>query len=113
MPLDLTGRDVPAAELRDGRGWIVEPLDITSSIVYRRRGDIRLGGWLRSFRGVREGAWFARDDPIPFLALWPRLATDRIAGLTRRRCPASPKLVSHTAPVSASPPPRPASSTRP
>jgi D-aspartate ligase len=84
MHLDLTGREVPPTDLPDGRRWLVEPLDVTSSIVYRRRGDIRLGGWLRSFRGVREGAWFARDDPIPFLALWPRLAADLLRGLIRR-----------------------------
>jgi predicted ATP-grasp superfamily ATP-dependent carboligase len=84
MHLDLTGREVPATELPDGRRWIVEPLDVTSSIVYRRRGDIRLGEWLRSFRGVREGAWWALDDPLPFLALWPRLAADRALSLVRR-----------------------------
>jgi hypothetical protein len=38
--------------------------------VYRRRGDITLTGWARSLRGVREAAWFALDDPGPFLALW-------------------------------------------
>jgi predicted ATP-grasp superfamily ATP-dependent carboligase len=83
MHLDLTGRDVPPTGLPNGRRWIVEPLDVTSSIVYRRRGDIRLGTWLRSFRGVREGAWFALDDPLPFLALWPRLAVDRMVSLMR------------------------------
>jgi len=84
MHLDLTGREVPDSGLPDGRRWIVEPLDLTSSIVYRRRGDIRLGAWLRSFRGVREAAWFALDDPLPFLALWPRLALDRVLTLVGR-----------------------------
>ncbi|HEV7585912.1 MAG TPA: hypothetical protein VGO14_09060 [Solirubrobacteraceae bacterium] len=84
MHLDLSGRDVPATELPDGRRWLVEPLDVTSSIVYRRRGDIRLGAWLRSFRGVREAAWWALDDPLPFIALWPRLAADRLLSLVRR-----------------------------
>jgi predicted ATP-grasp superfamily ATP-dependent carboligase len=41
-----------------------------SSLVYRRRGDITLRGWLRSLGGIREAAWFAADDPLPFLALW-------------------------------------------
>jgi D-aspartate ligase len=84
LHLDLTGREVPSTTLQSGRRWLVEPLDVSSSLVYRRRGDIRLGGWLRSFSGVRETAWFARDDPLPFLALWPRLALDRIAALVRR-----------------------------
>jgi D-aspartate ligase len=70
MYLDLTGQAVPSAGSAEGRRWIVEPLDLTSSLVYRRRGDITLRGWLRSLRGVREAAWFAADDPLPFLALW-------------------------------------------
>jgi predicted ATP-grasp superfamily ATP-dependent carboligase len=67
--LDLTGQPVPGASLPDGRRWIVEPLDVLSSLTYRRRGDITLRGWVSSLRGVREAAWFARDDPLPFLSL--------------------------------------------
>ena len=54
----------------EGRRWIVEPLDLTSSAVYRRRGELTMRDWVRSLRGVREAAWFAADDPQPFLALW-------------------------------------------
>jgi D-aspartate ligase len=70
MYLDLTGQHVPNASTPEGRRWIVEPLDLTSSAVYRRRGDITVPRWVRSLRGVREAAWFAADDPLPFLALW-------------------------------------------
>jgi D-aspartate ligase len=70
MYLDLTGQPVPSTSLPEGRRWIVEPLDVLSSITYRRRGDITLPGWVRSLRGVREAAWFARDDPLPFVLLW-------------------------------------------
>jgi hypothetical protein len=70
MYLDLTGQAVPAAGSAEGRRWIVEPLDLVSSAIYRRRGDITFPGWVRSLRGVREAAWFALDDPLPFLALW-------------------------------------------
>jgi predicted ATP-grasp superfamily ATP-dependent carboligase len=84
LHLDLTGREVPATGSPDGRRWIVEPLDLSSSLVYRRRGDITLGAWARSFRGVREAAWFARDDPRPFIALWPQLLRDRVSRLVRR-----------------------------
>jgi predicted ATP-grasp superfamily ATP-dependent carboligase len=70
MYRDLTGQPVPRATTPEGRRWIVEPLDLTSSMAYRRRGDITLPAWLRSLRGVREAAWFAADDPLPFLALW-------------------------------------------
>jgi D-aspartate ligase len=67
--LDLTGQAVPEALPPNGRRWLVEPHDLTSALAYRRRGDITLGGWLRSFHGVRETAWFALDDPLPFLVL--------------------------------------------
>jgi len=73
LHLDLTGREVPASNLPNGRRWVVEPLDLTSSIIYARRHDLSLGGWARSFRGVREAAWFAPDDIGPFFALWPAL----------------------------------------
>jgi len=68
--LDLTGQEVLASTPPDGRRWVVEPHDLASSIAYYRRGDIALSAWARSFRGVREAAWFAADDPLPFLALW-------------------------------------------
>ncbi|HST32224.1 MAG TPA: hypothetical protein VLJ80_01770 [Solirubrobacteraceae bacterium] len=74
MYLDLTGQEVPATTLSEGRRWIVEPWDLASSLTYWRRGDITLGEWLRSLRHVREDAWFAADDPLPFLALWAGLA---------------------------------------
>jgi D-aspartate ligase len=74
MYLDLTGQPVPATTQQEGRRWIVEPLDISSSVVYRRRGDITLPGWARSLKGVREAAWFAADDPLPFIALWLSIA---------------------------------------
>jgi D-aspartate ligase len=69
MYLDLTGQPLTNGRAVEGRRWIVEPLDVISSISYRRRGDITLPGWLRSLKGVREAAWWARDDPLPFLAL--------------------------------------------
>lgn len=70
MYLDLTGQPVAANGFEEGRRWLVEPLDVMSSITYRRRGDMTLAAWLRSLRGVREAAWFASDDPLPFLTLW-------------------------------------------
>jgi D-aspartate ligase len=70
MYLDLTDQEIPASIEPNGRRWLVEPQDLISSVVYRRRGDITVPGWARSLRGVSETAWFARDDPLPFLALW-------------------------------------------
>jgi D-aspartate ligase len=74
MYLDLTGQEVPPTTLSEGRRWIVEPWDLASTLTYWRRGDITLGEWLRSLRHVREDAWFAADDPLPFLVLWAGLA---------------------------------------
>ena len=74
--LDLTGQEIPRSVLQEGRRWFVDPQDLASSLVYYRRGDIDLGTWVRSFAGVREAAWFAADDPLPFLALWAWLMVD-------------------------------------
>ncbi len=70
MYLDLTGQAIPPSNPSEGRRWIVEPWDLASSIAYRRRRDITALSWARSLVGVREDAWFAADDPLPFLALW-------------------------------------------
>jgi D-aspartate ligase len=71
--LDLTGQPIPPSSPQEGRKWVVDPRDAASALAYRRRGDITLRSWLASFRGVREAAWPARDDPLPFLALWAAL----------------------------------------
>jgi D-aspartate ligase len=68
MYLDLTGQPVPAITPRDGRRWINETADIVAAKHYRRLDGLTLGTWLRSLRGVREGATWALDDPLPFVA---------------------------------------------
>ena len=78
---DLTGQPVPAPGETDGRKWVVEDQDIESSYRYWRDGRLGPRAWLASFRGVREGAWFARDDLRPFWAMCRRL----IGGLVRAR----------------------------
>lgn len=83
--LDLTGQEVPSSRSQEGRRWIVEPLDVASSLVYLRRRDITPGAWTRSLQGVRECAWFAAEDPLPFLALWPWLALEQLRGHIRQR----------------------------
>jgi D-aspartate ligase len=71
--LDLTGQPVPVDRLQEGRRWVVESNDLVSFATSR---DLGVGPWLRSFRGVQEAAWWAKDDLRPFAA---------IAGLTARR----------------------------
>jgi D-aspartate ligase len=67
--LDLTGQPVPDARALDGRKWVVEPYDVLAGGQIRRQDGLALADWLRSLRGVQEGAWWARDDPLPFLAM--------------------------------------------
>lgn len=77
--LDLTGQPVPATSQRQGRRWVVEPLDVRSSWQYMRRGDLTPGAWARSFCGVRETAWWAADDPLPFFAVMALLSRGFVA----------------------------------
>jgi predicted ATP-grasp superfamily ATP-dependent carboligase len=88
--LDLTGQRVPATSARVGRRWVVQPMDLASSVVYRWRGDLTVRSWLRSFKGVREEAWFAADDPLPFAVLWLLLLIDWLPRRLIRRRPAKP-----------------------
>ncbi|MGH2479061.1 MAG: hypothetical protein ACRDHW_05340, partial [Ktedonobacteraceae bacterium] len=67
--LDLTGQPVRVGEPREGRKWIVENFDLLSAPRYARDEKLGLRGWLRSYKGVEEAFWFARDDPLPFLAM--------------------------------------------
>ncbi len=68
--LDLTGQPVKRGSAREGRKWIVEQRDLLSSLRYIRLRRLTLTAWARSLRGIEEGAWFARDDLVPFTAIW-------------------------------------------
>jgi D-aspartate ligase len=65
--LDLTGQPVPVSEPVEGRKWLVEGGDFDSFLRYRRDGKLTTRQWLASMAGVKESAYFARDDPRPFL----------------------------------------------
>ncbi len=71
---DLTGQPFPSTSQVEGRKWVVEDQDLVSTLGYRREGSLTWGAWLRSYRGVREAAWFAADDPKPFLLVVRDLA---------------------------------------
>jgi D-aspartate ligase len=81
--LDLTGQPVPSSAARDGRRWLVEPNDLRASLAYRREGALTPRLWLDSLRGVEELAWFAGDDPVPFLAMCGAAATMTAGKATR------------------------------
>jgi D-aspartate ligase len=65
--MDLTGQEIGSVIPREGRRWIIEDYDLESSLDYYREGSLRFGEWVRSFKGVEEGAWFSWKDPVPFL----------------------------------------------
>jgi predicted ATP-grasp superfamily ATP-dependent carboligase len=67
--LHLTGQPVKRGSFCEGRKWIVEPSDLLTSLRYCRMGKLTPIGWMRSFRGIEEGAWFAADDPLPFAVM--------------------------------------------
>ncbi len=80
--LDLTGQQVPPTRAREGRKWLVEPYDVVASAQLAAEGMLTPKAWRRSLRGVDELAWWARDDPLPFLAMCASLGP---SGLSYRR----------------------------
>jgi D-aspartate ligase len=79
--LDMTGQPVPTAPQREGRRWMVEDGDLHSALTYIRDGRLTASQWARSLLGVREGAYFALDDPAP---LW-KVCTEFVRRRTMRR----------------------------
>jgi predicted ATP-grasp superfamily ATP-dependent carboligase len=82
---DLTGRRVPSSGPVEGRTFIVEPYDLLASLGYFRRGGLTMREWRLSFKGMRELAWFSRDDPLPFLVMCIRLLLRVIQRILRIR----------------------------
>lgn len=70
---DLTGGQVIRGVPREGRKWMIEDSDLVSSLHYYREGTLGLREWVRSFKGVEEGAWFSWTDPLPFARVMGRL----------------------------------------
>src|SRR5712692_5364128 len=64
--LDLIGRPCVAKVGRPGRRWIVENSDLLAAAEYMRDDRLSWREWIRSFKNIEEGAWFAADDPVPF-----------------------------------------------
>jgi predicted ATP-grasp superfamily ATP-dependent carboligase len=91
--LDLTGQPVPPAPQVDYRRIVVEHIDLPARLSYRGRSGYPSAPPVP--RPVAtELAWLTRDDPLPFLAMWPRLGKPLIeariqsrAGRSRRAQP--------------------------
>ena len=82
--LNLTGGPVPPIEPREGHLWVKEDSDLITFVKHRRAGELDLKSWLRSLRGVREGAIFSARDPLPFAVTMLMVAMDTAAGRWRR-----------------------------
>jgi D-aspartate ligase len=67
--LHFTGQPVPTSNICTGRKWILEDADVRSCIHYYRDGALTFQNWLRSYRGIQECAWYAKDDIRPFLRM--------------------------------------------
>ena len=80
--------------------WISEVNEARAFWQYWRNGEYTLLQWLASYRGVTEYEVFAKDDPLPFLALLPSALSQwimrslyRPAVLPIQRRPASARAV--------------------
>jgi predicted ATP-grasp superfamily ATP-dependent carboligase len=84
LHLDMTGRPVAAEPQLDHRRIVVEHIDLPARLSYRG------GSGYPSAPPVprptsTELAWLASDDPLPFLAMWPRLGKPLLEALTQFR----------------------------
>jgi hypothetical protein len=66
MHLDLTGRPVPDAPMRE-RSFVVENLDFASRLSRTRATALQVQPSARRVRSER--AWFATDDALPFVSM--------------------------------------------
>jgi len=66
---DMTGRPMTIGRVPEGRKWIVEDLDVESSLLCLLDGSLHLKEWFSSYNGIRESAYFTSDDPVPFLQM--------------------------------------------
>jgi hypothetical protein len=80
---EATGREDPGKLRR----LVVEHIDLPARLAYRGSGYPARPEPPRT--APTELAWLASDDPLPFLAMLPRLAKPVATRLTRKRRPAA------------------------
>lgn len=66
---DMAGQPMTSGLVREGRKWLVEDLDLGASFLHHLEGNLGFKQWMNSYRGVCEAAYFAADDPLPFLEM--------------------------------------------
>ena len=67
--LHFTGQPISDSNVCVGRKWLVEDADLVSCIRYYRDGALTLSELAGSYAGIKESAWFAADDVLPFLRM--------------------------------------------
>jgi predicted ATP-grasp superfamily ATP-dependent carboligase len=69
MYCDVLGLPLPAEREQRyiGAKWIDLRHDFQSALHYWRKGELTLGEWQRSWQGKKAYAYFAADDPWPFV----------------------------------------------
>jgi len=82
--LDLTGQNQFSLVPVEGRRWLIEDYDLISSLHYFQEGTLGFRDWVRSFRDVREAAWFSWSDPRPFFKM-VRGLLKRLSGWLAKR----------------------------
>jgi predicted ATP-grasp superfamily ATP-dependent carboligase len=85
MYWDLTGRPVPPMSAQPSRTWLDEAHDVAEAVWLVRGRQLSLAGWARSVAGASEAAWWAKDDPIPFLAMAASLPRHMLSARAARR----------------------------
>lgn len=67
--LDMTAQGITSDAPADGRRWVNDAYDLLAAVRYIKDGNLSVGAYLRSFRNVKEAAWWAGDDRLPALAM--------------------------------------------
>ena len=81
----LRGEQIPETAQQDGVGWLRVSTDTPMALRELARRRLPVHQYLRSLRGPRESAIFARDDPLPGVCEFPILAYVLARRLLRRQ----------------------------
>jgi D-aspartate ligase len=76
---DAIGDPYVAPRQIDGLKWVVSLTDARDAFSRWRRGEEKLGPWLRSYKGVRVDGLFSLRDPVPGALLAGRQLHNAIA----------------------------------
>ena len=88
---DALGEPLPESIEQRYRGvkWIYWRHDLQAALVRATRGELSAGAWLRSVRGPKVEAVFARRDPVPFVADVVNTAGAAVRAAARRLVPSA------------------------